>query len=411
MGLISEIIQKVDSVTLTYTAQSYQAIVARHSTELHLMLVLYIALYGLAVLQGVIPGTTREMAKHILKAFIVYALATNWGLFTTFFYDVFTTGPDKLIGALTNGIKPSEQLGSIFDSGMICAARLFNKAGTFDFGIMTMGLLVALGTMFMTGFALFLIILSKLGLAVLLSIAPLFIALALWRGTQGLFQGWVNYLVNFALIPVITYGLLALIILIMEEAVKKIEMAGEAIQMEQVIPYVLIGSIAGFLFAQVNHIASSLGGGIALSTMNAVSRYVTQPAKQIMSKAGAKLSKNNKKPPPLPPKTSKPEKTQGNPGRQGQPASADQRLRASSSTNSYISSSNSSERSSSHSSSNNSELRKSSISTYQSHRPASENRDLRTFQRPEFQRAELKSSAPAQASKPSGVEKHEPQRS
>lgn len=294
MGLIAEILTKVDTVTLNYTAQSYQTIVAKHSTELHLMLVLYIALYGLAVLQGIIPGTIREMAKHILKAFIVFELATNWGMFTTFFYDVFTTGPDDLTAALTNGVKPSEQLGSIFDAGMNCATKIYNKAGTFDFGIVLTALLVSLGTIFMTGFALFLIILAKLGLAILLSIAPLFIALALWKGTQGIFQSWVNYLINFALIPVITYGLLALVLLIMEEAVKNIELAGEAVQMDDVIPYLLTGSIAGLLFAQVNRIASSLGSGMALSTMAAFSRYINRPVSTIASKTGATVKKKVK---------------------------------------------------------------------------------------------------------------------
>ncbi len=413
MGLISEIIQKVDSVTLNYTAQSYQAIVARHSTELHLMLVLYIALYGLAVLQGIIPGTTREMGKHILKAFIVFQLATNWGTFTIFFYDVFTTGPDKLTGALTNGIKPSEQLASIFDAGMTNAARIFLKADTFDFSIMFIGLLVAVGTLLMTGFALFLIILAKLGLAVLLSIAPLFIAFALWRGTKGLFQGWVNYLVNLALIPVITYGLLSLVLMIMDEAVKKIENAGEEINLSHVVPYLLVGCIASLLFSQVNRIASSLGGGIALSTMDAFSRHVTQPAKKVLSKAGAKLSKSDKKSSQF--NSSGQSRTSSSASSsQEQSNRSSQSLRSSASTNRRNSSSHStsSERSSSHSSSNTSELRKSSVSNSQSNHNSPENRSLRTFQRAEFrreefQRAELKPSAPPPVSKSSGAEKNE----
>lgn len=291
MGLAADILQKVDSVTLSYTAQSYQAIVARHSTELHLLLVVYIGLYGIAVLQGILPGTVQQMSRHILKAFIAFELATNWGTFTIFFYNVFTSGPDKLTGALTGGINPSQQLGALFDVGMDCAARIFQKAGILSPSIMVTGVLVVVGTILLTGYALFLLVLSKLGLAILLSLAPLFITFALWRSTQGLFQGWINYLVNFALIPVLTYALLALVLAIMQGAALKIEQAGESVGMYDVLPYLLIGCISTLLFAQVNRIASALGGGIALTTLGSFSRYVNQPINKAAKWTGTKIAK------------------------------------------------------------------------------------------------------------------------
>ncbi len=377
MGLVSEILQKVDSVTLSYTAQAYQAIVSQHSTELRLMLVLYIAFYGLAVLQGIIPGTTREMAKHILKAFIVFALATNWGMFTTFFYDVFSSGPDKIIAALTGEAKPSEQLSSIYDSGILSAARIFIKAGTLDFGIMLMAFLVAIATMCMTGFALFLIILAKLGIAILLSLAPLFIALALWRGTQGIFQSWVNYLINFALIPVITYALLSLILVIMEEAAKKIEVAGEAVTLNDVMPFLLVGGITGLLFAQVSGIASSLGSGMALSTMGAINRYISSPTKQIAAKTGAKLSKARSK--LAYSKQSASLQKQGNSYQQNPRTRFTQPVERKNSSSSHLESFiNTSKNNSTQHHSSNSESSKSSVSSHKHQLRFSEKQNLRT---------------------------------
>ena len=281
MALPSDILTKVDQVTLGYTAKAYQAIVSAHMTELRLMLVIYIAFFGLAVLQGMISMSLRDASRHILKALIIFQLATNWGSFTTFFYDVFTSGPEKLTTALVGGAKPTDQLEDVFITGVEAARNINRKAGTFDVAQIVLAVLVLIGTVLMTGMALFLLILSKMGLAILLSIAPVFLAMALWKSTQGLFQGWINYLVNYAMIPVITFAMLGLILAIMKDPINTIKQSGENLTMVTIIPYLLMGAISILLFSQVLRIASSLGGGIALSSMGVLSRYVGGPATAI----------------------------------------------------------------------------------------------------------------------------------
>ncbi len=281
MALPTEILQKVDQITLGYTAHAYQSIVGAHHTEIHLMLVAYFAVFGLAVLQGMVALSMKEIIRHVLKALIIFQLATNWGSFTTFFYNGFTSGPEKITQALIGGSKPTEQLEEVFTTGVEAARQINQKAGTLDIAQMFLALLVLLGTVLMTGVALFLLILSKMGLAILLSLAPIFMALALWKGTQGLFQGWINYLINYAMIPIITFALLALTLQLMKEPVSSIQQSGENLTMATIIPYLLMGAISTMLFSQVLRIAAALGGGVALSTMGALSRYMTQPGSSL----------------------------------------------------------------------------------------------------------------------------------
>jgi len=278
MAMPTEILNQVDQLTLNYTAKAFQAIVDAHKSELRLMLVIYIAFFGIAVLQGMLSMSLKDASRHLLKALIIFQLATNWGTFTTFFYNVFTSGPEKLTNALIGGEKPTEQLEEVFTAGVEASRQVYQKAGTFDLSQMFLALLTLLGTVIMTGFALFLLILSKMGLAILLSIAPIFIAMALWRSTQGLFQGWINYLINYAMIPVITFALLGLILALMKDPLEAIKQSGENLTMVTLIPYLLMGVISTLLFCQVLSIASALGGGVALSTMGVVSRYVGGPA-------------------------------------------------------------------------------------------------------------------------------------
>jgi type IV secretion system protein VirB6 len=281
MALPSDILKQVDQVTLGFTSKAYQAVVSAHITELRLMLVAYIALFGIAVLQGTLSMSLRDASKHVLKAMIIFQLATNWGTFTTFFYNVFTSGPEKLTTALIGGHDPTQQLEDVFVTGVEAARKINRKAGTFDVAQVFLAILVLIGTVLMVGVALFLLVLSKMGLAILLSIAPIFIALALWKGTQGLFQGWINYLVNYAMIPVITYALLGLILALMKDPIQQIKQSGESIDFVTIIPYLLMGAIAILLFSQVLRISAALGGGVALSTIGGFTRYVTRPASSV----------------------------------------------------------------------------------------------------------------------------------
>ena len=48
------------------------------------------------------------------------------------------------------------------------------------------------------------LVVCRLALAALLIIGPVFIVLALFEGTRGLFEGWLKSVVMFALVPLLT---------------------------------------------------------------------------------------------------------------------------------------------------------------------------------------------------------------
>ena len=49
----------------------------------------------------------------------------------------------------------------------------------------------------------FLLILSKLAIALLLAVAPLILLLLIFDNTRGFFEGWLRQLANYALIPLL----------------------------------------------------------------------------------------------------------------------------------------------------------------------------------------------------------------
>lgn len=272
MAFITDMITLVDSTTASYTQGAYQAVVSAHSTELHLVLVAYVALFGWGVMTARIEMSLNQAAKHILLMLLVFSLATRWDIFSVWFYDVFTTGPNKLISAVSNGsVNPQSQLSNVYDQGMRAGDDLFQAGGWRAVMPMILGGAVMVCTVLIVGYALFLIILAKLALAVLLAIAPLFIMFLLFNSTRNYFNSYLGQVMNYAMIPVLVYGILALALAIINMALRQFMSANLTQGALAVSSYVVLSEIIVFIILlQVTGMASALGGGLQLSSMSAV---------------------------------------------------------------------------------------------------------------------------------------------
>lgn len=111
--------------------------------------------------------------------------------------------------------------------------------------------------------------LSKIALAVLLGIAPLFIIAVLFGGTGKLFESWLQSLFNYMFLPVLVFAAI-LVPLYIADAILTKQVTFDEITDADIFK-LLFFSILGFVvLLQTPTIASALAGGIALSTLNAV---------------------------------------------------------------------------------------------------------------------------------------------
>jgi type IV secretion system protein VirB6 len=269
-NFVVDTLQRVDGVIKTYTVTAWGNVAAANAESLRLMLVLYVALFGILIWYGALRLSMGQVVKHLFTAVLVFTLATTWGAFATFFYDTFTNGPDGLVGALAGGgATASEALGRVFDQGIVAARAVWQKAGLTDLTMALVGASVFIGTILMTGTALVLVIMAKLALAVLLALGPVFIMLYLFSATRGFFEGWIRQLANFALLIVLTFGVLALILKIVEPVTAAIAAKGAGVQLLETAQYLLLAVMSGFLFAFVPGFAAGVVGGFALHASSA----------------------------------------------------------------------------------------------------------------------------------------------
>lgn len=278
------------------------------------MFIVFIAVYGYKV---IISGrfSASDLVWHCFKIIILLVIATGWDTFFLFIYNMVTDLPSDLAGLLIaaaadnigNGAddesSANQALSTFFDRGMTVSSKLLEGAGWSDFGQYMYAGLVWFGTIGLTGYSTMLIVLSKLAVAILLAVGPVFILLLVFINTKSLFEGWLRTLLNYAIVPIFVYALLALILMLIEQPLTILEQNSNTNSnlLSYIGPFLLTAIVSMLLLSQILNMAASITGGVSLSTMGTgawASRKIASPVRQASAwswrKVKNRASRNSK---------------------------------------------------------------------------------------------------------------------
>ncbi|HEY0437575.1 MAG TPA: type IV secretion system protein [Phenylobacterium sp.] len=193
------------------------SVIAAVSGPLRAALVLYVLLYGFAILRGAIAEPVMDFAVRSLKLAFVYLLATTVAYSTYVTTPLFHTLPDTLAQAISGAGVPD--VAAAFDQFFARAAYLADKlsktASPVDFGPWILAAIVYVVGAIAAALGFGVVMVAKVALALLLALGPIFIACALFDATRRFFFGWlsqaVNYVVLFALIITVFQLILSLV--------------------------------------------------------------------------------------------------------------------------------------------------------------------------------------------------------
>lgn len=278
---MEELISNVDAIVLSFVQGSFGSLTGIVQTLWHMMFVVFVAIYGYKIM---VSGQflASDLIMHCVKIVVLLALATQWDVFFLFIFRMTTDFPSDVAGQMMKAAASSFGAGTqandaasvnmalsrFFDRGMAIAADILQGAGWNHVGLYLYAMAVWVGTIGVTGYAAMLIILSKLALAVLLAIGPLFILLLMFGHTKTLFDGWLRALLGYAFVPVFVYAMLSVLLVLAEAPLRHLEDNHGVYNdlMSSVGPYLLISIIAILLLSQILNIAASVTGGASLST-------------------------------------------------------------------------------------------------------------------------------------------------
>ncbi len=264
------------------------------------MFIIFIATFGYKV---IISGrfNAPDLITNCVKIIVLLCVATEWDTFCLLVYNMVTDLPADLAGQIIQGTASSlpsavassettanTALSLFYDRSMKVSAGLLQSAGWNDFGLYFYACVIWLGAILFTGYAAMLIILAKIAVALLLAVAPIFILLLIFANTKNLFEGWLRTLLNYAIIPIFVYALLALLLTLAESPLKAMEdnIDANSAVLTFIAPFIFVSLVSVMLLAQIMNIAASITGGLSLSTLGA-GAWLTRSARR-MPRASAK---------------------------------------------------------------------------------------------------------------------------
>lgn len=193
----------VDCIASQVSEQAYDRLFGaegQFGLVLTILLTLYVAFFGISLMLGRSNLSIRSAIPKMMTIGLVLTFATSFVAYQSFFYNIFVEGPDFLAAVLTdtNGDATAtfaSKLDIVFIAVQEASGGQENISMFSPPGMMWLGaMLLLLGTVG-------LLVTARIGLALLLAVGPIFVVLALFNGTRGLFVGWLKGLVLLALAP------------------------------------------------------------------------------------------------------------------------------------------------------------------------------------------------------------------
>jgi type IV secretion system protein VirB6 len=240
----------------------------------------YVMAWGYLHLTGKIEEPFTTGLKRIFVMALVLGTGLRLWLYNTLIVDTFYNAPTQLAAAIVGSADPVGTIDTIWKSGGTAAGVLWTKAAATGIWSGGIGFYIA-GTVvcclmgLLCVYAMFLIALSTIALAVLLALGPLFIALLLFEETKRFFVAWIAQLANYALITLLTVMVAALLLQVVQSYAVQTAALGSAILTVDALNMVLIAVLVFLVLRQVMPIASGLAGGVSLNSFGFTSRLIT----------------------------------------------------------------------------------------------------------------------------------------
>lgn len=282
---VEQIFSLVDSALQTYVFDIYSSISSGLQTPFLLAATVWIIIYGILIIRQVTTPSIPDLLTMAWKFIFAYTVVFSWAIVNQFLVSLVTDAPAALAGYITGGTGSIyAQIGQTAENLSIAAARAFESDGYIrSFFI---GAAIWLAGILQIAYAMFLIILSKIVLAVLLAITPIFGIFYLFKGTSKMMEAWLQQIINFSLVSVLAIATLAFTNTLLDKTLAVIPATPDDIHLGNILAVVLVSIVTFLVLMQIKSLASAIAGGVQLSTFSAYGQAAMKT--YAGGKAGAK---------------------------------------------------------------------------------------------------------------------------
>lgn len=275
----ADIFGQLNNALTTYVSDVATNITSAITPVATTLLLIYIVLWGWATMRGMISEPITDGITRMVKLSVVYALAISIGNYNAFISTFLWDTPDALSSIIASGYSDpisntnflDQLMGKTYDFGRTYWDKANSSLGmTPDFGMLATALVVWGAGLIATAYGAFLLVISKMALAILLGIGPIFVLLLMFESTKKFFESWLGQAINYVALVVLTASAIKLIFTILQKYLDANPSSAADPSISAALPAIAICAIAALVMMQLSSVASALGGGAAVSTLGAV---------------------------------------------------------------------------------------------------------------------------------------------
>jgi type IV secretion system protein VirB6 len=284
IAVFDEFLKEFEQPITQFVSNSVQNLTSYVDAPLRVAVMLYVAIYGIAVMRGAIQEPILDFAWRTIRIVTVILLATNAASYqqyvTGLFFDSLPKEISNAIAGSGLDMKSGQPFDQLLTKGIAVAQQIYDQAGLTD---IVPALVAAILLVFtaVSGFLQFAIMLyAKVGLALVLALGPIFIALMLFEATRTFGEAWTRQLANFVILHVLVVALIGLMLTTVGHFVDKYG-ANAATGGQLIVGAVAISAVLGlaaYIALQLPEIAGALAGGGASLAAHMLNRWTAATA-------------------------------------------------------------------------------------------------------------------------------------
>lgn len=275
----------VDCIASQVSEQAFNRLFGadgQFGTVLLILLTLYVAFFGFSLMLGRSNLSVRAVIPKMMTIGLVLTFATSFAAFQTVFYNLIVLGPNYVAGVITDtgGADATANFAAKLDVVFLAVQEA--STGQEDISAFSPPGMMWLGAMLLLLGTVGLLVTARIGLALLLAVGPIFVVLALFNGTRGLFVGWLKGLVMLGLAPLFAVvGGSIMLEMAVPILAALVSTPGE-IDQQAAMAFFLVGAVHMALMLMVLKVTSSMVAGwqvFGLATPDKVLDPSAEPAR------------------------------------------------------------------------------------------------------------------------------------
>ena len=274
MAEIAEVVQATETATLNYARDVWTRFDTVAEPPIVAVATVSLIVMGYLMFTGQLRLSVSQLFPRLMRFVIILVLLLNMPNIFDWAFAFVTAVPNAVAVFLLGAGPVTDEAGviglieAVMTAGIDAASTIWTDASWSDIGSHVLSGLLLLTGLVLAILAAVLLMVSKLGVGILLAVAPFFLTLRLLDVGKGLFEGWLRQLLTFALVPIFVYSLIALNFGILTTAHTQLTLAAASaagVTFTTAVPYVLVAVVNMILLTQVMGWAGGVGGGIALA--------------------------------------------------------------------------------------------------------------------------------------------------